>query len=154
VSDSGNWVRLKEQNVAPDYGVELMCGFEIEQIRAHELDIRATLVMTNSFASVFNDHHIAINPRHLTCRSNEPGGKERNIAHSAAQIEDIHPTLDSGWPEELLGPLLEEACLERQAFLFLSIIPQNIILRTFVLLIRLEHCDSPLIPIAHVCRDL
>ena len=48
VSDSGNWVRLKEEDVAPDYGVELMCGFEIEEIRAHELDSRTTLVMTDS----------------------------------------------------------------------------------------------------------
>jgi hypothetical protein len=145
VSDSGNRVRLEKQNVAVDYGVEWMCGREIKEIRAHELNIRAALVMTNSFASFFNDRHVAINPRHFARRSNEPGRKQRDIAHSAAQIEDIHPTLDSGRPEVLLGPLLENACLELQALLFLSIIPQNIVLGTLVRLICLGHCDSPLI---------
>src|SRR5262249_11548412 len=111
VGDCRNRVRLKEQNVAPDNSVEISLGVEIKQLCMNEVNIRAAFFTTTSFTSLFNDNGVPFNRSHVTRRSNEPGRKQRNIAHSAAEIEHAHPRLESGRQQELLGPLFKEPSL-------------------------------------------
>ena len=78
-----------------------------------------------SLASLLQDHSVAINCNHAPRRSNELGSEQRNIAHSAAEVEHFHAGLDSRGHKELPGPFLEDGCLILQAVLFLHALPKT-----------------------------
>src|SRR5258705_6636602 len=93
----------------------------------NKLNIRAAPVTTCSFTSIFNDNQIPVNPSYAACRSNKFGRKQRNIAHSAAEVEHAHPRLESGRQKKLPGPLFEVPCLQFQALLLLNAMSQRIV---------------------------
>ncbi len=76
-----------------------------------KLNIRGPRFIPSSFTSLLNENQIPVNTSHVTGRPDEPSSKQRNIAHSAAEIEHVHPRLNSGREEELPGPLFEKPCL-------------------------------------------
>jgi hypothetical protein len=73
----------------------------------------------STFTSSGNDDTVAINSCYAARLSNEPGRKQRNIAHPAAEVEHAHAALETGRDEELLRPFFKESCLDLQAPLFL-----------------------------------
>ena len=59
----------------------------------NEFNVCAAALKSRLFASLFNHGDIAIDARYMPCGSNQPGGEQRNIAHSTAEVEHAHAGL-------------------------------------------------------------
>jgi hypothetical protein len=74
-----------------------------------------------SFTSLLDDNGSPVNPRHVTRRADEPGRKQRYIAHSTAEVKHSHPRLKSSRQEELPGPHFKESSLQFQALTIMEV---------------------------------
>src|SRR5262249_46658530 len=72
----------------------------------------------------------AVDPEHGALRSHEPGGKQRYVAHPAADIEDRHAFAQPGATEDIDRELLEQRSLLRQASLLQLGVAERVILCT------------------------
>jgi len=107
-----HWIGLIQQYISADYSIEGLLGRpKAQYVRVNEINVCAVALTENAISGAFENRLVPINSGYVFGNTYKLGSKQRNVAHSAAEIQYTHSMIQASRTKKSSGSAADYARL-------------------------------------------